>query len=257
MIEDTTKRTGTGEAAHYHVTVTDIFGGRGHDFNCNDEHANGNGGMLVIATSIPDTREWIQWKGRTARQDRPGQYYVVMNARDLLFQSHPSLAADLKPLSADDKIEYVLQLQDRGINATLEHYEKEQARGAWLNELCDRYFTSHQREGVEWPSKQHEAGDIKLRDMLSATYRTGESVRLKAKEGLGLDLVGPPIQWGFPPSAGFGLSDGRQPMAITFLIDRTYDTFLKVLLGLPAAHCALLITHCVLLAAHCSSLIAE
>jgi len=24
--------------------------------------------MLVIATSVPDEREWIQWKGRTARQ---------------------------------------------------------------------------------------------------------------------------------------------------------------------------------------------
>ena len=33
-----------------------------------DKESNLNGGMLVIATSIPDEREWIQWKGRTARQ---------------------------------------------------------------------------------------------------------------------------------------------------------------------------------------------
>ena len=44
-----------------------------------DKEANANGGMLVIATSIPDKREWIQWKGRTARQDRPGQFQVVLN----------------------------------------------------------------------------------------------------------------------------------------------------------------------------------
>eukprot|EP00966_Prymnesium_polylepis_P215164 4983232-Prymnesium_polylepis.1 len=37
--------------------------------------------MLVIATSIPDEREWIQWRGRTARQDRPGQ--VTAHARRL------------------------------------------------------------------------------------------------------------------------------------------------------------------------------
>ena len=96
VIEDTTKRTGTGDAAHFHITVTDIFGGRGHDFNCNDEFANANGGMLVIATSIPDTREWIQWKGRTARQDRPGQFYVVMSSQDAIFVQHPRLATELQ-----------------------------------------------------------------------------------------------------------------------------------------------------------------
>ena len=44
------------------------FGGRGHDFDRLDERANAEGGMLVIATSIPDAREWAQWKWRTARQ---------------------------------------------------------------------------------------------------------------------------------------------------------------------------------------------
>ena len=42
------------------VTITDKFGGRGHDFQVIDKEANANGGMLVIATSIPDEREWIQ-----------------------------------------------------------------------------------------------------------------------------------------------------------------------------------------------------
>ena len=44
------------------------FCGHGHDFDCLDELANAEGGMLVIATSILDAREWAQWKGRTARQ---------------------------------------------------------------------------------------------------------------------------------------------------------------------------------------------
>ena len=47
---------------YFRVTVTDWFGGRGHDFDCMDEKANAHGGMLVIATSIPDAREWTQWK---------------------------------------------------------------------------------------------------------------------------------------------------------------------------------------------------
>ena len=81
IIEDSTKRLGGIEDNRCRVTVTDRFGGRGHDFQVVDKEANANGGMLVIATSIPDEREWIQWKGRTARQDRPGQYFVILNQK--------------------------------------------------------------------------------------------------------------------------------------------------------------------------------
>lgn len=63
IIRDATLRDGTADESYYSVTVTDIWGGRGHDFNCKEEHANQNGGMLVIATEVPDTREWIQWIG--------------------------------------------------------------------------------------------------------------------------------------------------------------------------------------------------
>eukprot|EP00966_Prymnesium_polylepis_P163189 3771580-Prymnesium_polylepis.1 len=79
IIDDSTKRIGGVGEARCRVTVTDKFGGRGHDFQVVDRESNANGGMLVIATSIPDEREWIQWVGRTARQDRPGQFYVVLN----------------------------------------------------------------------------------------------------------------------------------------------------------------------------------
>ena len=67
------------------VTVTDYFGGRGHDYKCKDPTAEQKGGMLVIATSIPDEREWIQWKGRTARQDYRGQYKVILSEKDDIF----------------------------------------------------------------------------------------------------------------------------------------------------------------------------
>ena len=74
------------------------FGGRGHDYDCMDEGANANGGMLVIATSMPDAREWAQWKGRTARQDRPGQFYVVLSEKGAPFDEpkHKKLLAKIK-----------------------------------------------------------------------------------------------------------------------------------------------------------------
>lgn len=53
----------------WRVLVTDYFGGRGQDFKVTDEGVDENGGMMVIITHIPDSRrEWVQWKGRTARQ---------------------------------------------------------------------------------------------------------------------------------------------------------------------------------------------
>ena len=82
IIDDATRRLGGAEDNRCRVTVTDRFGGRGHDFQVVDREANANGGMLVVATSMPDEREWIQWKGRTARQDRPGQvrrHYDMMS----------------------------------------------------------------------------------------------------------------------------------------------------------------------------------
>ena len=73
------------DSQRFRVTVTDMWGGRGHDFMMKDPDANRKGGgLVVIATSIPyeGTREWIQWVGRTARQDKPGQYYAVLRADD-------------------------------------------------------------------------------------------------------------------------------------------------------------------------------
>ena len=119
IVDLATKRCYTKERdSYFAVTVTDWFGGRGHDFDCLDERANAAGGLLVIATSIPDAREWAQWKGRTARQvtplcsvvtplcsvvtpqwkgrtarqDRPGQYLVVLSEEDEPFASEPGLA---------------------------------------------------------------------------------------------------------------------------------------------------------------------
>lgn len=130
LIDDATRRVGLGSDSSCRVTVTDRFGGRGHDFQVNqasshnsvwscsddfgigirfiwapmlrsplkllmshynqvvDKESNANGGMLVIATSIPDEREWIQWRGRTARQDRPGQFFVVLDKQGKPFSQH-------------------------------------------------------------------------------------------------------------------------------------------------------------------------
>ena len=149
IIDDSTKRLGKTGSSRCRVTVTDRFGGRGHDFQvidsghnllhafCDylctltsltfthsplhgqvvDKESNSNGGMLVIATSMPNEREWIQWKGRTARQDRPGQFYVVLNklAKPFTSPKQKKLVDKLKKLKTEDeKMNLLLEVSDEG-----------------------------------------------------------------------------------------------------------------------------------------------
>ena len=70
-----------------------------------DKESNANGGMLVSATSMPDEREWIQWKGRTARQDRPGQFYIALDDTRISRQEstpHPTPHTGSRPPTASD-----------------------------------------------------------------------------------------------------------------------------------------------------------
>ena len=148
------------------MTVTDKFGGRGHDYQVIDEMSNENGGMLVIATMIPDEREWIQWKGRTARQDRPGQFFVVLNLQDEILKKRPRIATALQRrsaavaegTSADDEraLEALLEAAGDGIGEQLAGFAVEQARGKRLNEATERYYHEHPRAfDDDWPSLQH------------------------------------------------------------------------------------------------------
>ena len=106
VIERATLRNGTGAETYCVVTVTEYFGGRGHDFSVMDDMTDANGGMLVIATSVPDKREWIQWKGRTARQDKPGQYEVVLHKKDECFKGYKAARfKEFESLSSDQQIE--------------------------------------------------------------------------------------------------------------------------------------------------------
>ena len=131
----------------YTVTVTDLFGGRGHDYEVMDESIDKNGGMLVIATSIPDSREWNQWTGRTARQDHMGQYYVVLYQASEQLKQLKQLDLFLK-MNKDDKIKCLLKWRDSNTNEQLKNYESDQAKGAWLNELCQKYYEENRRTKV-------------------------------------------------------------------------------------------------------------
>ena len=190
IVDDATKRLGGAEDHRCRVTVTDKFGGRGHDFQVSDKEAIANGGMLVIATSIPDEREWIQWRGRTARQDKPGQFVVVLNAKAAPFDSHKGLAAKLKKESdMDARITMMLDVADEGIGGRLKDFAQDQAEGEVLNEIAEKYFAQHPRDFDDpWPSP--EPKDKVLRDFMQE-HRVGtppQELKRLAKLQLGVEV---------------------------------------------------------------------
>ena len=191
LVADATKRLGGADDHRCRVTVTDRFGGRGHDFQVNDKEAIANGGMLVIATSVPDEREWIQWRGRTARQDKPGQFYVILNAKGAPFDSHKGLASKLKKeADMDARIEMMLDVADEGIGGRLKEFAESQAKGEKLNEVVEKYFTKCPRDFDDpWPSTEWMMTDFAFRTFMGDN-RAEEPHRIKAlaKEKLGIAL---------------------------------------------------------------------
>jgi len=199
IIDDATKRIGGTSDSRCRVTVTDKWGGRGHDYQVIDKTSNENGGMLVIATSIPDEREWIQWRGRTARQDRPGQFTVILNEKEKPFDDpkHKKLRERLRKLEStattsveDAKVELLLDISDEGIGERLKKFELEQAQGEKLNELTEKYYTRHPRAMDDpWPLPQHKETDSVLRKFLTSwtEIKPSEIVKL-AKSELNIEI---------------------------------------------------------------------
>ena len=150
--------------------------------------------MLVIATSIPDKREWIQWKGRTARQDRPGQFTVVLSlqAKPFNLPQHKKLPNTLRSdkLSEDAKVDLLLELADDGIGGKLREFEGEQASGEKLNEVTEKYYQRYPRSFDDpWPLEEHRETDGVLRRFLTKyVNRPPGEIRMLSKQELGIEL---------------------------------------------------------------------
>ena len=166
-----------------------------------DKDAIANGGMLVVATTVPDEREWIQWRGRTARQDKPGQYQVVLNRRAEPFASNPSLADQVASMrSGDERLARLLEVQDETIGATLKKYQLDQELGEQINELTEAFFREYPRSfDAEWPSNEHREKDLQLRALFEQLQANkGSSVKYfqsLAKDKLGISFSNDQTAW--------------------------------------------------------------
>ena len=228
IIDQATKRCySETREAFFRITVTDWFGGRGHDFDCLSEDANAAGGMLVIATSIPDAREWAQWKAHSAAGPA-GQYMVVLAEDDEPFGSEPGLADSLRPKEPDAIIDELLRRKNAGTAEALAAFQAQQARGAWQNELCERYFAANPRAGRrELAAREgQEDGRTAARYAVGAV-RFGRQDRRGGGGAAGSHATRASRALGLVGFDAFDIEGPRREMAVIFLIDRTYIEFLQ------------------------------
>ena len=144
------------------------------------------------------------------------------------FAAERGLAERLRRLPQEEILHELLTRKDASIHSALQSFEALQARGAWVNEMCEKYYQARPRaQDAAWPSREHTKTDTKLRDMLSIPYPTGNKLREAASSRLGVELQGPPMHWGWGAGDPFGLEPKRQEMAVIFLIDRTFEAFLQ------------------------------
>ncbi|EGD74278.1 hypothetical protein PTSG_06287 [Salpingoeca rosetta] len=160
--------TCSGPTAGWRVTVTDYFGGRGHDYKVTDEGVDDAGGLLVIITHIPDSyREWVQWKGRTARQDRNGQLALILNSEEEFMRGQRQTVTQFTngEIDRDEFVRQLLRERNVQMKTQLDKYADQQRSGMAVNEMCDRFYRKY-GTGAVWPANDTQR---KLRDFLK-TY---------------------------------------------------------------------------------------
>lgn len=181
IIRDATQRC----EDRFRITVTDYFGGRGHDFDMHDDEAESNGGLTVIMTSIPPSeRDWKQWKGRTARRDNSGQYSVVLCTEDEIFRANSTSLVLADYQAEEDKnscrysekvIDRLLELRDESQKNKLNSLSIAIEKGRLLNELCDKFYNENGAMNMNhWPDTDKEKI---LRNLLTRMNNNRQDIR--------------------------------------------------------------------------------
>lgn len=177
IVEKATLPVGAGAARVWPVTVADVFGGRGQDYRVADRGVDDAGGLLVVAACFPDTeREWTQWKGRTARNDRAGQYAVLLERADEPVKEDAALLEKHAVVGVNHRSSLIADLLERRDVACKEKIANQKAalvQGMRMNELCDKFWTKEGGMGGAWPSGEAQT---KLRKFLTGYERSLDDI---------------------------------------------------------------------------------
>jgi len=131
---------GDARGKSWRITVTDPRGARGTDYRVDDLGVNSQGGLLLIPLTVPGSRrDWIQYLGRTARQDNRGQFCCVLNGEDFRAQSQKNKEA-LPVDGTQTVIDKVLGWGDKDSQDRIQKSAALYNCGLRMNELCEEVF---------------------------------------------------------------------------------------------------------------------
>jgi len=125
-----------GRAKFWPISVSAPEGGRGHDYRVTDAQIDKHGGLLVIITFVPlSIRDWMQFTGRTARQDRRGQYAVILNAASSALQEMRN-----KGLKGEELVDALLKNMDDKKASVLHDFADRVAKSTLLQDLSVKFW---------------------------------------------------------------------------------------------------------------------
>lgn len=127
-------------AKSWRISVTDPRGGRGTDYRVDDPDVDEHGGLLLIPTLVPTSqREWTQFLGRTARQDRRGQFCAVLCSSD--YEAISKRYNEALPNTGKlEAIRTILTWGDRLVADKIRGSAALYNCGLRINELCEQIF---------------------------------------------------------------------------------------------------------------------
>lgn len=151
---------------------------------------NDNGGLAVLIAVIPRSyREWVQWVGRTGRNDRRGQYSVILNSTQDLVRANMSSLREFSTGGSQYRkgvIDKLLDLSDENVSEVINSRDKDVQSGIRANRLCDLFYTMGGAEAV-LQSKNFPA-NAKQRILMKFLERGDYSVSAVESAALALGL---------------------------------------------------------------------
>lgn len=141
-----THPVGKGSQRLYRIAITDPRGGRGTDYRVSDADADIEGGLLLIIQYIPkQSRDWIQYLGRTARQDRHGQWMAVLNRKDYE-EDISKFKTELDEFTA---VKSILQWGNEETVEKVKEMHGQYNRGLRMNEISEEVARLHLLHNAE------------------------------------------------------------------------------------------------------------
>eukprot|EP00930_Biecheleria_cincta_P004527 TRINITY_DN10543_c0_g1_i1.p1 TRINITY_DN10543_c0_g1~~TRINITY_DN10543_c0_g1_i1.p1 ORF type:complete len:1734 (-),score=304.39 TRINITY_DN10543_c0_g1_i1:237-5042(-) len=133
-LTSSTQSFGPNDAPMWRITVTDNTGARGTNYAMSEEgqSADDMGGLLLVLLYIPDNeRDWIQYKGRTARQKWKGQMCAILCSED--YRKLPTVIEHQYPQAPAKIVETILAHGEVKTGKALEDNKSAMVFGLYMN----------------------------------------------------------------------------------------------------------------------------